>query len=525
MDDLKARQQVVDKIKKSTNILITVSKDPSIDALTAALSLTLLLDKLEKHGTAVFSGSIPPAISFLKPEKTFEHTTDSLQDFIIALDKEKADHLRYKVEGDVVKIFITPYRTTITSDDLQFSQGDFNVELVIALGVDKQEHLDGALDAHGKILHDAAVVTITAGTQTSNLGSTAWHDSKASGLSEMIADLAGALKSDKDLIDQQVATAMLTGIVAQTDRFSNTLTTAKVMTVSADLMAAGADPQLIAAKLEESHDDEPSQPSSNKDSAEHVDLKEDERSKVKKDGGLQIVHGETLQEMEDRVSEKNDDPDATIKDLHTSVDAPLVDDEPSMGGTLNATSEQAAEDARHQKENDQNKTILSHTYLSDSPTQQPTMSGAAAPEETNNIVDPLSEQANPEANSAYALDPLQEAASSAEQPSEPASPEQPASGVLQDTPSPAQDAVPTPSSLGLPMPPPLPDFSSNQASAAPASTPVPPSPPERLGDILAPEQPATPATDVAPTQEVPASNPPTTPNQNDPAQFKIPGQQ
>ena len=41
-------------------------------------------------------------------EKTIEKNTDSLRDFIIALDKSKADKLRYKVEDKFVKIFITP---------------------------------------------------------------------------------------------------------------------------------------------------------------------------------------------------------------------------------------------------------------------------------------------------------------------------------------------------------------------------------------------------------------------------------
>lgn len=511
MDDLKARQQVVDKIKKSTNILITVSNDPSIDALSAALSLTLLVDKLEKHATAVFSGIIPPAISFLQPEKTFEHTTDSLRDFIIALDKEKADHLRYKVEGDVVKIFITPYRTTITSDDLEFSQGDFNVELVIALGVDKQEHLDSALEAHGKILHDAAVITLTAGTQTSNLGgSTAWHDPKASGLSEMVADLAGALKSDKPLLDQQIATAMLTGIVAQTDRFSNPLTSSKVMTAAADLMAAGADPQLIAAKLDEPHDDV----STTTPSDDHVDLKEDQVTKVKRDDSLQIAHTETLQELEERVAKESQpiESDSKINDLHTSVDAPLVEDEPSMGGTLNATSEQAAEDARHQKENDQNKTILSHNYLGEPSNEQPIMSGAQAPQ-GDESVDPLALQANPDASSAYAFEP------------EPTAPEEPVAAPSQPVASPTPAPIPTPSSLGLPMPPPLPDFS-GPSPVAPVTPIAPIMPPERLGDILAPEQP-TPAVEppapAAPTPLQPVPN--QTPDPSDPAQFKIPGQQ
>ena len=94
MSDKNARQQIIDEIKQVDNILVTVSRNPSVDALSAALGFTLLINKLAKHGTAIFSGDIPPAITFLDPKKTFENTVDSLRDFIIALDKEKADHLR-----------------------------------------------------------------------------------------------------------------------------------------------------------------------------------------------------------------------------------------------------------------------------------------------------------------------------------------------------------------------------------------------------------------------------------------------
>ena len=112
-----AKQKVVQSIKDVTNILVTVNNSPSVDELSAALGLTIFLNKLGKHATAVFSGDVPPAITFLKPDETFEQTADSLRDFIIALDKEKADHLRYKVVDDVVKIFITPCRTTISKKD------------------------------------------------------------------------------------------------------------------------------------------------------------------------------------------------------------------------------------------------------------------------------------------------------------------------------------------------------------------------------------------------------------------------
>lgn len=241
------RSQIVEHIKNGKNVLVTVGNNPSVDELASALALTLMLEKLDKHVTSVFSGDVPPAIEFLDPEATFENSVDSLRDFIIALSKEKADKLRYKVEDNVVKIFITPYKTILSQDDLEFSQGDFNVDIILALGVEKSEELDKAIAAHGKILHDAAVATINAGHQKSDLGAVNWNDTNASSIAEMLVGLSEQLGTE--LLDEEVSTALLTGIVAETNRFSNEKTTPKVMTLSAQLMAAGANQQLVATNL------------------------------------------------------------------------------------------------------------------------------------------------------------------------------------------------------------------------------------------------------------------------------------
>jgi len=243
------QKQVIDRLKQANNVLVTVSNDPSVDQLAACIGLSLALNKLDKHATAVFSGTVPSTIEFLKPEDTIEKNTDSLRDFIISLDKSKADKLRYKVEDKLVRIFITPYRTSISDTDLEFSQGDFNVDVVLAIGVHDQKALDQAVTAHGRILHDATVITINNQEQGGELGTMQWLDTKVSSLSEMTATLAVGL--GKDVLDEQIATAFLTGIVAETDRFSNEKTSADTMNVSASLMAAGANQQLVATKLQE----------------------------------------------------------------------------------------------------------------------------------------------------------------------------------------------------------------------------------------------------------------------------------
>lgn len=247
--DTQQKQQIADKLLKSSNILVTVSSNPSVDQLAACLGLTLALNKMGKHAAAVFSGEVPNTLEFLQPEKTIEKTTDSLRDFIISLDKAKADKLRYKVEDKVVKIFITPYKTSISDKDLEFSQGDFNVDVVVAIGVHSQADIDQAITAHGRILHDAVVSTINVTSGGEQLGAMNWLHPSASSLCELIVQLLDAMK--QKVMDGQMATALLTGIVAETQRFSNSKTSAQTMTISAELMAAGANPQLVATKLEE----------------------------------------------------------------------------------------------------------------------------------------------------------------------------------------------------------------------------------------------------------------------------------
>jgi nanoRNase/pAp phosphatase (c-di-AMP/oligoRNAs hydrolase) len=243
--------QVAEKIKDSENVLVALSKNPSVDELSAALGLTFILDKLGKHATAIFSGAVPNAIEFLEPEKTFESNTNSLQDFIIALDKEKADHLRYKVEGDFVKVFITPYKTTLDESDLEFSHGDFNVDLIISINVSSVNDLDSALAEYGKIKHDASSINISA-DKPGSFADLEWGNPKASSVSEMIAQLADILddgSTEDKLVEKSTATALLAGIVAATNRFSNEHTSAETMSIASELMTEGADQQLISSSI------------------------------------------------------------------------------------------------------------------------------------------------------------------------------------------------------------------------------------------------------------------------------------
>ena len=612
MADGSSKQRIIDSIKDVTNILVTVSANPSVDELSAALALTIFLNKLGKHATAVFSGEVPPAISFLNPDKTFEQTANSLRDFIIALDKEKADHLRYKVVDDAVKIFITPYRTTISEKDLEFSQGDYNVELVVALNVENSERIDAALTAHGRILHDAIVVTMTAGGVKSGLGSVDWHEDSASGVSEMMVELINDLRTQSAALDEQIATALLTGIVAVTNRFSNNLTSSRVMTVAANLMAIGANQQLVAMKIAESEAraerpqaieeaKDRKKPGADKKSSESEQARADGALSInhEKEGSLDEVSHQTIQEKRheaaqsaqtklahiemvnnsaasnqaDSTADNEDDEPAPVKppeiklppvqsSVKTSTPEP-VGSTPSMGGTLNATTEQAAKDKERELQNNQNKTILTHgEYIgsnepsfgdtplnaamgkSDEPpkidpfannSSTAALPGMGAPETSpassadESIMDAIAKDttqltgkpaasASPAVNDRESALAAVDAALSAAPPAAAvASPVQPAQGPMQST---GKSATPTLAELEAAAPassapalPPMPDFSTlPPIPPAPTGTPagLPPVPP--LGGGM-------PSAPVAPE---PAAAPQST--GFNPSQFQIPGQ-
>lgn len=621
MNDSSAKQQIVEKIRDANNILVTVSRNPSVDELAAALGLTMLLNKMNKHATAVFSGVIPPAITFLDPKKTFENTVDSLRDFIIALNKEKADHLRYKVEGDVVKIFITPYRTTIGDKDLEFSQGDYNVELVLALGVKDQGNLDTALEAHGRIFHDATVATLSVGDDKSTLGGIDWNEHSASSLSEMLVSLSDTLEADKKLLDETIATAFLTGIVASTDRFSNRLTSSRVMTVAAQLMAAGANQQLIATKLQEASvitDTSSEKTDANKDGT--VDLDENKPTKLKKNdaaqkpdkksdqdqppakkkdaaGELSISHEKegTLDEVGQQTASEQqaqaateaeealakqardqspvDEPITSDDDLAkqlaavspaqantpsvadlqhdiaaanaeveeaaaapatmtlpapvTSSDPEMPPYEPSLGGTLSATAEEASEDKRREEASDRNHTILSHesgSYVgNDTPTYNAPLNSsvdAATQAEQKPLADPMAEPnfMSPSPSSTFASPALQPIALTlADIDSANRSPHEAARSDI-DAAFAASSQMPQ----STPAMPPMPDFST--------LPPLPPLPSDQASQSFSQPQ-SSPASDGHTNPFVDPATIPTPPTAreqpevgpSDPGQFQIPG--
>ena len=571
------QSEVVKKIAEAQNVLVALSSDPSVDEMSAAIGLSLFLDKLGKRATAIYSGSTPNALEFLKPEETFETSADTLQDFVIALNKDKADHLRYKLDGDYVKIYITPYKTRIGEEDLEFSYGDYNVDLVLALDVANGIDLDSALREHGRIMHDAVIVNITTGNP-GRFGEIEWSDKSASSVSEMIAKLLYSVNS-KAKIEKEEATAFLTGIVAATNRFSNAKTTPETMQISSRLMQSGANQQLISKNITPDVDNE-------------LYSLMGESSQTKRDADptkLDIEHGE-----------ENVDEDKEIDAPITEETSTLLDDLKAAEASLATAGNETVPDTSNQPikldsapadtatvENELNTTPPEPTEPSLPPVSFDTPAAAPAPEEpaassvptpdVSSTPEPISETPASEPTLPSVM-PTSDF--SAEPTTEPAAePSLGEEGIIADSEKPEKVIQPSPD-MNLSAPDegsgkygkmledaisglggttaPTADTAANPASimapqvaSAPEINgvpemnympmpgeevlPPPPTPPIDMSSAPAPETPAEPVTPIQPAtppmESAPASLGPQpamqdqvyAPQVNDPGAFKIPG--
>lgn len=246
--ELTPKQQVSELIRQASTILIVTGREPNNDQLASVVALQAILAKLGKNAYAIVTDSLPKIASALDTGKV-SRSLDGVCDFIVSLDMSQVavDKLKYTIEESRLDIIVTPHQGNFTAKDASFSYGAYQFDLVIALGVPNLAKLDRLHEANPTIFDGLHLINIDYHRINDSFGSVNLIDQSASSVAEILVSVTESL--GQGLIDAHIATAMLAGIMASTNRFSAPNTTPKAMTVAAQLMAAGAKQQEIVKVL------------------------------------------------------------------------------------------------------------------------------------------------------------------------------------------------------------------------------------------------------------------------------------
>ena len=247
--ELTPKQQTIELVRAAQRVLILSHVNPDGDALGSMIALTLVLKKLGKEVTAVTSDVLPENLQFLPSKENLTSTFSGTKDFIISVNtsKIKVDKLGYKnnPEENKLNIIITPQTGLFKPEDVTFSFGQYKYDLIVVLDSPDFERLGPIYDKNTELFYETPVVNIDHHPGNDYFGKVNWVDLTATSTAEILVALVESLGREKPLLDTDVATALLTGIIVDTGSFQNANTTPKSFTVAAQLVAAGARQQEI----------------------------------------------------------------------------------------------------------------------------------------------------------------------------------------------------------------------------------------------------------------------------------------
>ena len=246
--DLTPKQQTSEAIRQAETILITTGQHPSADQVAAVIALSAILRKFGKKVSAIISDAVPQSVQFLDLTGV-DKGLSGMRDFILKVDvtKSEVDKLRYEVEGSKLNVYITPFKGGFAPSDVTFGYGDFHYDIAIVLGVPTRTRIDRVYAENQNLFNTIPVVNLDFHRTNESYGAINLIEPTASSLCEILVATSESLQSG--LIDADIATVMLTGLMASTDRFTASHTTSKSLTVAAQMMAAGAKQQTVVKGL------------------------------------------------------------------------------------------------------------------------------------------------------------------------------------------------------------------------------------------------------------------------------------
>ncbi len=242
-------QQVIELIRRSEKILILPSSPPDGDSIGSAIALYLVLQKIGKNATIVCSDSIPEIFQFLPGIKNIGSKLVASNDFIISLNCDSKDISQIKsvVEDNKINIIITKKDGQIAESDISFNRGSLSYDLIITVDTAELTQLRSIYDNNPQMFFDVPVINIDHHISNNHFGKINLVDIMAASTTELLLPVFKRLEKEfsQKLLDEDIATLLLTGIITDTGSFQNANTTPRSFERASELIAYGARQQEI----------------------------------------------------------------------------------------------------------------------------------------------------------------------------------------------------------------------------------------------------------------------------------------
>jgi phosphoesterase RecJ-like protein len=247
--ELSPKQQINELIKKSHKILIVGHSHAGGDVLGSMLALENVLTKNNKEVSLVCSEKIDDSLKFLPNINKIKNDITGGKDLIIRLNKDRfpVEKLSYNEENGYLNIVVSAKEVALDKSNLEFAQGVPKFDLIFVLDTPDVDKIDPIYDRFTEMFFETPIVNIDHHSGNEYFGTVNMVDLTATSTAEILVSIIESLGAGN--FDADISTCLLTGIIADTASFKNTNTTPKSLTISAQMLAAGARQQEIIQNL------------------------------------------------------------------------------------------------------------------------------------------------------------------------------------------------------------------------------------------------------------------------------------
>ncbi len=243
-------QQVLEAIKRSSNPLICIPSGANADHYATALGLAKVLKKLDKQAVIVATDELSPKqIQFISGHDQIQTKLPNLRKFVIELDatKTKVDELSYEIKDDKLSVYLSSKKGFWDPKDVRTSTSGYRYDLIICIGTPDYEACAHLYRDNPDFFYRTPIINIDHSPENEHYGQINIVDLTASSCGEVCHDLIESMEAG--FLDEEIATAFLTGMIAKTKSFKTSNVTPKTLQTASKLIAKGAKREQIVQQL------------------------------------------------------------------------------------------------------------------------------------------------------------------------------------------------------------------------------------------------------------------------------------
>lgn len=243
-------EQFLNALEAAKRPLIVLPVAANADDFAAAFACSALLAKMQKPvDVATSGGNIPKSLDFLTPPAPVRGDLTNIRKLTLHVDAKQAkvDELSYDVEDQEIKIHLVPKTGSWSEEDIRISTDDYKYDLILTIGGQELESFGELYKNYADFFFQTPIINIDHTSANEHFGQMNIVNMNAVSATEVLHDLF--VQIDKTLLDEEVATFLLTGMIYKTHSFRSSNVTPKTLKVAGKLIGAGARRDEIVQRL------------------------------------------------------------------------------------------------------------------------------------------------------------------------------------------------------------------------------------------------------------------------------------